>query len=56
MRYRKKFRIKSSLRPQNTAYKATYVDVLQDRIKHIGNYERPTWYNKLSDRERNNEK
>lgn len=49
MRFTRRFRRKSLTKGEYKGYNATYNDVLQDRIRHLMNYTRPTWYNKRSD-------
>lgn len=53
MKYTKRFRIKSLTSNEYKGYRATYNDVLQDPIKHLKDFTRPTWYNKRTDTDRN---
>lgn len=54
MKFRKKFHLKSFTSNEYKGYNATWHDTLQDRIRHLKNYERPTFYNKRSDPDRGN--
>ena len=56
MRYTRKYSRKSLTKPQYKGYNATYNDVLQDRIRHLLDFTRPTWYNKRSDPDRKQSK
>lgn len=53
MKIKTRFKVRVNTKGRNTSYNPTFRDVLQDRISHLDNYEKPTFYNKKNDPERN---